>query len=130
MEVLFPKFLIRRMYEKESLQLTDEGFKFTVKNNIANGNVVEVFHLNFNESEIPFNQIRVKNETQEMDATQISPDNPIELKKGVRTIFSCDFKEAENYKDQEVRVKMKFKVRVRDSNLTIDFDFKDMLKSI
>ena len=126
---MFPKFLIRKMYEKESLQKTDDGFQFIVKNSIANGNVVEVFHLFFNDQEIPFDKITIKNETQEIQASQITPSTPIELKKGVNTIFSCVHTDASNFSEQEVKVVMKFKVQVRDSNMTIDFDFKDILRN-
>ena len=126
---MFPKFLIRKMYEKESLQLTTEGgFSFIVRNNLANGNVIEVYHLDINDHEIPFKDITVKNDTQSMLATEISPETPIVLKKGVNTIFSCKYNEASSFKDQEVQISFKFKIQIRDSNMKIDFDFKDILR--
>ena len=115
------------MYEKGSLQLTENGFKFIVKNNLANGNVIEVYPLSINENHIPFENITVSNDSQSMKATEISPENPIALKKGVNTVFQCEFMDAVSLKDHEVKVDFKFKVQVRDSKMKIDFDFKDTL---
>ena len=120
------------MYEKESLKVNDDkaGFSFIIKNSIANGNVVEVYLLKVNDiEEIPFTDITIKNETQEMTADQISINNPIELKKGVATIFNVKKNQLEDLIDKEIKIHMKFKVQVRDSKMTIDFDFQDELKS-
>ena len=116
------------MYEKESLKITELGFCFTIKNSIANGNVVEVYLLSLNEEEIPFTDISIKNETQEMSADKISVENPVELRKGVETIFSVKKDHLSELIDKEVKIKMKFKVQVRDSKMTIDFDFQDILR--
>lgn len=116
------------MYDKNSLKITENGFSFTIKNSIANGNVVEVYSLSFNEDEVPFSDITVKNETQEMNADKISPENPVELKKGVLTTFNVKKDNLTVFIDKEVKIKMKFKVQVRESKMTIDFDFQDILQ--
>jgi hypothetical protein len=51
------------------------------------------------------------------------------LKKGVKTVFQCICAEAKDYISKEAKVSMKFKVKVRESSMTIDFDFKDILRS-
>lgn len=126
---MFPKFLLKRMYVKESLNANDDnsGFNYIIKNSIANGNVTEVYLLSINDEEVPFTEIMIKNETQEMSADKITVDTPIELKKGVNTIFKIK-KSIGTLIDQEVKIHMKFKVQVHDSKVTIDFDFKDVLK--
>lgn len=127
---MFPKFLMRRMYAKESLKLTDDGFQFTMKNTLANANVVEVFGLSLEDIEIPFSDVNVSNDTQSMNSQEISPENPLHLNKGVNTIFKCKLDNAKKFaNDSEVKIEMKFKVQVRDSNMTIDLDFKDQLRS-
>lgn len=120
------------MYEKHSLSINEDkdGFNFIIKNSIANGNVIEVYLLSLNDEEIPFDMITITNETQEMSADKISPDSPVELKKGVNTTFTVKNDSASKLIDQEVKIHMKFKVQVRDSKMTIDFDFHDMLKNI
>lgn len=127
---MFPKFLIRKMYKKESLKLTAEGFSFIIKNNLANGNVIEVHHLHINDIEIPFENITLENETLKMSAADISSDTPMKLTKKVDTIFSCVFDQVSTLLDQEVKVEMKFIIGVRSSKMTIDFDFKDTLRPI
>ena len=127
---MFPKFLLKRIYDKNSLKTTENGFSFIIKNGIANGNVVEVYTLALNEDEIPFSEITINNETQEMSADKISFENPIELKKGVSTIFSVKKDNLTDLIEKEVKIKMKFKVQVHDSKMTIDFDFQDILKKI
>lgn len=116
------------MYDKGSLKTTDYGFSFTIKNGIANGNVVEVYQLSLNDEEIPFNDITIKNEDQEMTADKISVDNPIALRKGVTTTFIVNKDKISDLMDKEVKIHMKFKVQVHDSKMTIDFDFTDNLK--
>ena len=125
---VFPKFLLKRMYDKNSLKTTGEGFSFTIRNSIANGNVVEVFLLALNNEEIPFTDITIENETQKMSADIISTDNPVELRKGVTTTFSVKKNNLTELVNKEVKIHMKFKVQVRDSKMTIDFDFDDTLK--
>ncbi len=117
------------MYDKESLKKTDEGFSFTIKNSIANGNVVEVFLLSLNDEEIPFSNITIENETITVKADQISPENPVELRKGVTTFFKVVKDNLTDLVNQEVKIHMKFKVQVRDSKMTIDFDFQDTLRN-
>lgn len=126
---MFPKFLIRKMYKGQSLVADSQGFLFVIKNNLANGKVVEVFHLLFNEVEIPFDKITVANDTQEMIASEITLDNPIDLKKGIETTFRCIYEQALKNVGEEIKISMKFKVKVRDSSMTIDFDFKDIMRS-
>ncbi len=116
------------MYDKDSLQTTDNGFIFTIKNNIANGNVVEVYLLSLNDDEIPFGDITIKNDNQEMTADNISIDNPIALRKGVITTFKVKKANLSDLIDKEVKIHMKFKVQVHESKMTIDFDFSDTLK--
>ena len=119
------------MYEKHSLSINEnkDGFNFIIKNSIANGHVIEVYLLSLNDEEIPFDMITITNETQEMNADNISPENSVELKKGVHTKFSIKSLDALKFIDQEVKIHMKFKVQVRDSKMTIEFDFHDVLKS-
>ena len=116
------------MYEKESLKITEQGFCFTIKNSIANGNVIEVYLLALNEEVIPFPDIKVKNEAQEMSADNISNETPVELRKGVATIFTVKKDQLSELIDKEVKIKMKFKVQVRESKMTIEFDFQDILR--
>ena len=118
------------MYEKESLKMNknSDGFNFIIKNNIANGNVVEVYLLSINDEEVPFNDITIKNETQEVTTDKITPENPVELKKGVNTLFTIKKNNLLDFVDKEVKIQMKFKVQVRDSKITIDFNFEDVLK--
>ena len=129
---MFPKFLLKRMYEKGSLKTNEggDGFNFIIKNSLANGNVVEVFLLSINGSEVPFNDITIKNETQEVTTDKISPENPVELKKGVSTLFKVKNNNLTELFDTQVKIQMKFKVAVRDSRMTIDFEFEDLLKKI
>lgn len=126
---MFPKFLLKRMYEKESLKLDENGFSFVIKNSIANGHVTEVFLLSLNDVEIPFDSITINNETQSMNAIEISAENPIELKKGVSTIFNIKKDRLDELTGKEVKIHMKFKVQVRESKMMIDFDFHDVLKT-
>ena len=116
------------MYDKESLKKTENGFSFTIKNSIANGNVVEVYLLALNDEEIPFSNITIENESITVIADQISPENPVELRKGVSTSFKVVKDNLTDLVNQEVKIHMKFKVQVRDSKMTIDFDFQDILK--
>jgi hypothetical protein len=117
------------MYEKESLKLDENGFSFVIKNSIANGHVTEVFLLSLNDVEIPFDSITINNETQSMNAIEISAENPIELKKGVSTIFNIKKDRLDELTGKEVKIHMKFKVQVRESKMMIDFDFHDVLKT-
>ena len=116
------------MYDKDSLKKTEQGFSFTIKNSIANGNVVEVYLLSLNDEEIPFSNITIENENGTMSADKISAENPAELRKGVSTIFNVIKDNIIELVDKEVKIKMKFKVQVHDSKMTIDFDFQDILK--
>jgi len=127
---MFPKFLLKKMYKKDTLTLTNTGFSFIIKNNIANGDVVEVFNLKVNDTdEIAFKDVIIGNDTLKMSSDQISIDNPFPLKKQIDTTFLVTYAKSKDFLGTEMKIGLKFKVQVRDSKMTIEFDFTDNLKS-
>lgn len=125
---MFPKFLLKRLYQKKSLRLTDTGFSFVVQNRIASGHVIEVHHLKFNEVDIPFDQITVSAEGKELTADQITPEEPVALTKGEETFFSVHYLEAKSAEGTSPKIVMKFTVRSSSKEMTLEFDFTDELK--
>lgn len=121
---MFPKFLVKKMYVRKTLKTTENGFSFTIKNNLVNGSVVKVYQLTFNETEIDYNRITVKSEDKQMFGGEINEENPFPLKKGKNTHFIVEHSLDPDLIGTQVKIEFKFKIK---GVSTITFPIADEL---
>src|SRR3972149_4172444 len=57
--MMFPKFLLKKMYVRGSLKKETSGFSYVIRNNIANGTIIEVYSLKVDGKEIPFHNVEI-----------------------------------------------------------------------
>ena len=85
--MMFPKFLLKKMYVRGSLKKETSGFSYVIRNNIANGTIIEVYSLKVDGKEIPFRNVEIVIEGRSRPSNTVSEKNPVSLKKGIETKF-------------------------------------------
>ncbi len=118
---MFPKFLLKKLYQKGSLKKEDYGFSFIIKNNLANGTIIEVFPLKFDDTEAKFEEVAININEEIRTADTISAENPIMLRKGVNTIFQVSIPITPG----EHKIELHFKTKEVG---TMKFDFSDTIE--
>lgn len=78
-----PVFLLRKLYIKGSLENTDDGFSFKIKNSLSPGTAIAMDALKVNGNEYGLDKTMVSDGTAEICAADISESNSFQIKVGV-----------------------------------------------
>ncbi|MBD3192000.1 MAG: hypothetical protein GF308_15240 [Candidatus Heimdallarchaeota archaeon] len=85
---MLPKFMLKKMYQKGSLQQEGEQFSFKIVNNLASGTVISVDPLKVDEKEYKPTEITILTEEEEFPCSEVSKENPFKLAKGNEVQFN------------------------------------------
>jgi hypothetical protein len=77
---IIPDFLLKRLYQKGSLRQTAEGIAFDLKNLLGPGMISGVHSVVLNNNLYTPDTIQVSTSGTLLDATQITPENPISFR--------------------------------------------------
>lgn len=78
--ILVPKFLLRRLYVKDSLRNNDRGFQFQLKNSLGSGYGNELLPLNLDGSDLSKEDSYFILDGEEIPFSAVSKDRPFTLK--------------------------------------------------
>jgi hypothetical protein len=84
-----PSFLLKKLYLKDSLQNTEDGFEFVIKNVLMDGTIIHPLTLHVDNSPIDPDSITVSTDDLSMPVTDISESNTLPLKVGVEVTISA-----------------------------------------
>lgn len=79
-----PSFLLKKLYVKNSLKNTDEGFEFDLKNTLMDATITKPVTLHVDNKLIPPGTITITAEDTTWKAADISESNPAPLKVNVQ----------------------------------------------
>lgn len=87
---MFPKFLLRRLYKKESLKLVENGFQFALHNKVARATITKVNSLFINKKEIDLAQIsfEIVSDNYSSNVEEINSGKNLPLAKGKETVIT------------------------------------------
>lgn len=71
-----PAFLLKKLYVKDSLRSTDDGFLLTIKNTLAPGTITRVRAVMVDGREIPAEQVAIGRGENQRPAARITPQTP------------------------------------------------------
>lgn len=74
-----PAFILRRLYVKGSLQNTDAGWQFTLKNSLGSGYARGMQPLKVDDKEIPMGQASFQQDGKEITFDQVTETNTFGL---------------------------------------------------
>jgi len=78
--VTVPGFLLRRLYVKGSLHNTEEGFAFSLRNQLGSGYARQMLPLKVDGEEVPLSACTFRVEgTEEVPFEAVSPERPFTL---------------------------------------------------
>jgi hypothetical protein len=117
---MIPKFMLKKLYVKDSLKKENGSFSFQLKNNLYPGTVIAVEPLKVNDREISAEKITISFDETTVNAHEISKDNPFELSKG--TTFTFEIKESLSEEKQKIKIAFTTKEAGK-----IDFEIEDEL---
>lgn len=72
-----PGSLLERVYVKDSLRNTAEGFEFALKNVVDSGTLTRLMALEVDGQAIPLEQVTIVTEEKQRPATEITPNAPM-----------------------------------------------------
>ncbi|MBD3407820.1 MAG: hydroxymethylglutaryl-CoA reductase [Candidatus Lokiarchaeota archaeon] len=116
-----PKFLLRKLYVKGSLENTDDGFVFKIKNSLSAGTAIGMTPIKVDGTEYPLETIHVKSGDAEVMASEISESNAFPIKVGVEIAIHIH---AEQLEEGEHKIDISIKTK-EAGNLA--FDVKDSI---
>jgi hypothetical protein len=102
------------------LKKENYGFSFIIKNNLANGTIIEVYSLKLDDIEAKFDEVAIKINEEVRPTDTVSSKNPIMLTKGVNTIFQVNMP----ITDGDHKIELHFKTKEVGS---MKFDFSDTI---
>lgn len=117
---MLPKFMLKKMYQKGSLQQEGEQFSFKIINNIASGTVINVDPLKVDEKEYGPSEITIVTAEEQLPCSNVSKNNPFKLAKGKEVRFNIKGK----LETGEHKLEISFKTKEAGK---IAFDVKDEL---
>ncbi|NHJ13689.1 MAG: hydroxymethylglutaryl-CoA reductase [Candidatus Thorarchaeota archaeon] len=82
-----PPSILKRLYVKGSLENSDDGFSFKIKNALANGTAVSMSPVKIDGTEYPLDATTIKTGGSEIPAAEVSADNPAPIKVGVEVVI-------------------------------------------
>ena len=85
---MLPKTLLRKLYVKGSLTTTEEGWKFTIKNTLANGTLTSFIGIKIDNEEIDISTVSVETPDGIVGGNDATPENPIPLNMGQEVTIS------------------------------------------
>ncbi|MGQ9517656.1 MAG: hypothetical protein ACUVT1_10330 [Anaerolineae bacterium] len=71
-----PAFLLKKLYVKDSLRSTDDGFVLTIKNTLAPGTITRVKAVMVDGREIPAERVAIGRGENQRPAARITPQTP------------------------------------------------------
>jgi len=77
--MLIPKMILKQLYTLGSLENTESGVVFSVKNRLSDANFIEFIHLKIDGREIPNSKIKLTSAGQTIAASDISKTNAIDF---------------------------------------------------
>lgn len=75
--LIIPEFLLRRIYRKGSLRMTDEGIEFDLKNMLGPGVISGISFIEINGKKYDAEAIKLMTSEVSTLASKISKDNPV-----------------------------------------------------
>ena len=72
-----PSFLLKKLYVKDSLKSTENGFQFALKNTLAPGSIIGLVPLTIDDTTYTPEAITIKSPAGEWRGDQISSRNPL-----------------------------------------------------
>ena len=85
-----PNFILKRLYQKNSLINGAEGWEFALENSLGTGTVTRVHSLEIDGVTCPLESVQVKSAgSRGRPATSISPEAPVPLTVGVKAVVRC-----------------------------------------
>ncbi|TXT54958.1 MAG: hypothetical protein BAJATHORv1_50211 [Candidatus Thorarchaeota archaeon] len=103
-----PKFLLRKLYVKGSLENADDGFVFKIKNSLSAGTAVGMAPIKVDGTEYPLDATVVKSDDTEIKGSEISESNAFPIKVGVEIaihVQSDPLEEGEHKIDISIKTK-------------------------
>lgn len=88
-----PGFIARQFYVPGSLRNTPTGFQLEARNPMGDGTLVGVGRLRIDGSDIPADAVsaqKADSDEQPMQASAVSPDQPVRVTKGDRVILRVE----------------------------------------
>lgn len=79
--------MLERLYVRGSLQNTENGFEFRLKNNVDSGTMSSVKSIKVDEAEMPLAAITVSTPAGSFNAEQINARSPLSLRYGSEIIL-------------------------------------------
>ncbi|MCS7222532.1 MAG: DUF6379 domain-containing protein [Anaerolineae bacterium] len=77
-----PSYLLERIFVKDSLKNTEEGFEFTMKNVVDSGTLTRLMAVELDGQALPLDQITVVAGQKARPATEITPSAPLHFPVG------------------------------------------------
>lgn len=89
---MFPKFLLRRLYKKDSLKITDNGFQFALHNKVARAIIIKVNSLLLDKEELDLTNIsfNIVSDNYSSNVLEINSGKSVPLAKGKETIVTVN----------------------------------------
>ncbi|TFF91634.1 hydroxymethylglutaryl-CoA reductase [Candidatus Thorarchaeota archaeon] len=116
-----PAFLLRKLYVKGSLENTDDGFMFKIKNSLSPGTAIGMEPIKIDENEYPLDSTIIKSGDVEITGSEVSDDNPFAIKVGVEVAIHVKGDELE-----EGEHKIDIALKTKEAG-TLAFDVTDAL---
>lgn len=77
--LFIPKMLLRQLYNRSSLENTENGYSFSLKNRLKESKITEIVNIEIDGKSIPKDKITVSNGEKTMPLKEITPDNPLDF---------------------------------------------------
>lgn len=77
-----PSFMLRALYQRDSLRITSDGFQFEIRNDIAPVRLTGLLPLKVDGKLVPLAQCSYVHGGEELPATAVSAANPVPVDKG------------------------------------------------
>ncbi|NHI82760.1 MAG: hypothetical protein EAX81_00465 [Candidatus Thorarchaeota archaeon] len=82
-----PPSILKRLYVKNSLENSEDGFSFKIKNALANGTAVSMSPVKVDGTEYPLDATVIKTSDGDIPAAEVSGGNPAPIKVGVEVVI-------------------------------------------
>lgn len=114
-----PKFLLRKLYVKNSLRPIENGFEITIKNVLANATIIAPVEIIIDGKNIPADNITLESPEGTVKSSDISANNALSfpVKMEVKIIIN-------NYEVSPGDHKIEIKTKTKEYG-DIEFDIKD-----
>lgn len=78
----FPEWLLRRLYQRQSLRNVHQGVRFNLKNRLSEAQLLKIHSLTLDQQKVPVDQVQIEHSRLALRASQVAPDSPLTLPLG------------------------------------------------